>query len=276
MKNEQGQTHCTNCNTELKSAFCHECGEKVMDEKDRSFKALVGQFIDALTSADGKLLKSIRYLITKPGFLTEQFIQGKRKSYTKPINLFLLINLLYFILVPHPSFDLPLKTQLHGQPHKKIAQKLLDNKLASKNLTLENYEPVYNSHSRNVSKTLMILNVPLFALFLLLFHWKRKLYYSEHFIFSLHFYSIIMLFLIVVMVAFYALKPFTAATDISDDLIVPLFTCLSTLYLTFAFKRVFKSKSYISFFKALLLTFCLLPVITAYRFLLFVVVLYTS
>ena len=45
---------------------------------------MVVHFFQDITHYDGKFVGSIRYLLTKPGFLTTEYMAGRRASYLQP------------------------------------------------------------------------------------------------------------------------------------------------------------------------------------------------
>lgn len=49
---------------------------------------------------DSKLFGTLIPLIIKPGFLTTEFMEGRRKRYAEPFRTFLVISIIYFLLLP--------------------------------------------------------------------------------------------------------------------------------------------------------------------------------
>lgn len=82
---QPNQNQCASCGAALQGKFCSECGEKKLNEKDKSVMHFFEEFIHILTHADSKFLKSLKYLITKPGFLTSEHLAGRRKKIHQPI-----------------------------------------------------------------------------------------------------------------------------------------------------------------------------------------------
>lgn len=93
---------CLNCGTRLESEdlFCPHCGQKYLERQDLSFRHLIGESFLDYFHFDSKFFRTIFPLIFKPGQLTLEFIQGKRKTYVSPFRLFLVISIIYFLLLP--------------------------------------------------------------------------------------------------------------------------------------------------------------------------------
>lgn len=89
---------CPSCQTKFKGKFCHDCGEKAFHESDYRIKKFITQTIDIFTHFDEKFLRSFLYIFTKPGFLTRQNMHGIRVKYAKPMQIFLLSNILFFLV----------------------------------------------------------------------------------------------------------------------------------------------------------------------------------
>jgi hypothetical protein len=88
---------CLNCGAQLDSVYnyCPICGQENTDT-DVSIRTLVGDFFDNYLSFDSRFGKTIKPFLFKPGFLTNEFIAGRRASYMHPIRLYLIMSLLYF------------------------------------------------------------------------------------------------------------------------------------------------------------------------------------
>jgi len=92
---------CASCGAKLKGDYCRKCGEKkIVPERDFSIRKFLNQAMWHLAHFDSKLLKSIWLLFSKPGFLTAEWIAGRRVGYMKPIQLFLVASLLFYFFLP--------------------------------------------------------------------------------------------------------------------------------------------------------------------------------
>lgn len=91
-------TVCLNCGERLKGRYCYKCGQDNLDHQDTVWH-LVKHFFEDITHYDGKLWQTIHPLLTQPGFITQQFLLGKRASYLNPVRLFIFLNFIFFFLV---------------------------------------------------------------------------------------------------------------------------------------------------------------------------------
>ena len=189
--------NCLNCGNQLKGPYCHTCGQKDLGKIDRSFRFVIAQFLSAMYFVDGKFIKSFRYFITKPGFLTREFIEGKRVKYISPISLFLIINLLFFLFSTASDFNLALIDQVTLQPYSSWAKELVMSTVKDREITFSEYSTEYNLQSASLSKSLIILNIPVFALLILLINMRKKqFFYIDHFIYATHIFAFVLISMI--------------------------------------------------------------------------------
>jgi len=91
------QLSCQNCRAVLVGPFCAQCGQEARSRR-ASLRALSGEFLEEAFSLDSKLLTSLRLLLFKPGFLTAEYLAGRRVHYLRPFRIFLLATALFFLL----------------------------------------------------------------------------------------------------------------------------------------------------------------------------------
>jgi hypothetical protein len=86
---------CANCRTPLTGAYCAHCGQKVKP-LDPTVRELAADTLGEVTDVDGKLLRSVRFLFTRPGFLSREHAEGRRASYVSPVRLYLVSSVAFF------------------------------------------------------------------------------------------------------------------------------------------------------------------------------------
>lgn len=98
-KKRRKQEHCANCGHHFQEAlsdnYCSNCGQE-NTTKNVSWYLLLKDLRENYVSLESKLFRSIWYLLFKPGFLTIQYIQGKRQPYLMPMRLYLIASVVYF------------------------------------------------------------------------------------------------------------------------------------------------------------------------------------
>ena len=216
-------TTCANCGATLAGKYCQDCGQKRFVESDRRFGHLLHQFIESATDLDSRVWRSLRALMFQPGLLSREYFLGRRARWLAPIPLFLAVNVVYF-LAPLHGGDLtlqfnqqvsgrvrtlasePADTKLtgqqlaaNGQAHTRFTTRLVDQRVRQRDLharaasggaegySYRDLRLAYDAKADDVSKALIILHVPFAALALLLL--VRRRYFSEHFVFALHFFA---------------------------------------------------------------------------------------
>ncbi len=79
---------CANCGTALSGPFCAQCGQHIADYHQSVWR-FVADFLDNTFCWDNKLLRTLWPLLRQPGFLTREFMAGRRVRYVHPLRLFL-------------------------------------------------------------------------------------------------------------------------------------------------------------------------------------------
>lgn len=92
-----GYTHCMNCGTRLKGMYCHQCGQYALDTHQPIWK-YIRQYFENMYQFDGKIWMTLRLMFTRPGFLTNEFNDGKINSYVHPFRLYMCISVVFFTL----------------------------------------------------------------------------------------------------------------------------------------------------------------------------------
>jgi Protein of unknown function (DUF3667) len=75
------------------------CGEKVFEEKQLSAKHFFHEVIDFFYHFENKVLKTIKLNFLKPGFVTKENLNGVRVPYAKPVQLYLVVAFVFYMVV---------------------------------------------------------------------------------------------------------------------------------------------------------------------------------
>ena len=88
---------CKNCGFQIEENFCQFCGQRSSVYKV-TFKETFTDLIDSVFSINAPLIKTIKLLFLNPGKLFRDFLDGKRKSYYKPVAFFIITTFVYLIV----------------------------------------------------------------------------------------------------------------------------------------------------------------------------------
>lgn len=94
---ERKEKICLNCGAALHGRFCHYCGQENIEPKD-SFWHLVTHFVYDIIHFDGKFFSTLKYLLFKPGFLSHEYLRGRRADYLHPIRMYVFTSAFFFLI----------------------------------------------------------------------------------------------------------------------------------------------------------------------------------
>jgi len=88
---------CLNCGSHLSGVFCAECGQRDIPPYP-SLRELVVDAVAEFSGWDGRLATTLRALVQRPGWLTHEFLEGRRVRYISPVRLYLMASVVYFLV----------------------------------------------------------------------------------------------------------------------------------------------------------------------------------
>jgi Protein of unknown function (DUF3667) len=195
---------CLNCGTKLLGPYCSECGQPAVDLR-RPLRELTGNFFEDVLNLDTRLLRAIGPLLLRPGFLTREYLAGRRTRYSPPLRLFLIATLLFagLVAVLPPRSELRIVT---GPAQAATSDQGVRTLVLPKRLTqlgngaisrrLSEAAARAQAHPRqfveaiaaNLPRAFFLL-LPVFALLIRLFYIRQDRLYVDHLIFALHFHA---------------------------------------------------------------------------------------
>lgn len=94
-KHLRADNTCLNCGHIVEERFCTHCGQENLEPKELA-SHLFRHFFEDITHYDSKVFVTIKDLLFKPGFLTKEYLAGKRVKYLHPIRMYIFISFLFF------------------------------------------------------------------------------------------------------------------------------------------------------------------------------------
>jgi hypothetical protein len=89
---------CANCGAAVSGSYCGACGQRV-EQHLHSLWEFLAEAAEVFTHADSRLWRTLAALLLRPGYLTQQFLAGRRASYLSPFRLYLAVSILFFLVV---------------------------------------------------------------------------------------------------------------------------------------------------------------------------------
>jgi hypothetical protein len=273
---------CPLCNGLVDTPYCADCGEQPLAARDLTLRGLAEKILHALTDIDAHTMRSAWKLLRHPGELTLAWSRGVRRAYVAPFQLFLLANVLFFALqwlTGEDVFSSSLDSHLHHQDWSGLAHSLVTQHLETTHTTLDQFTPVFN-HAvvLNAKSLIMLMAVP-FALLLPVSFRRQRRPFMTHAVFSLHLYTFLLLMFCVALLVARAsvLFGFGGFYDPRvDDVLSIANVAACTLYIYVAIGPVYGAQGPLRVLKAPLLALAVAIIAIGYRFLLFLITLYTN
>lgn len=274
---------CPDCGGPIPDKYCTACGEKRFEAADYTLRRFLAETFRAVTDLEMPLARSILALLFRPGLLTSEYLSGRRKRYLKPLQLFVLCNVIYFFAQPFTGFNTlttPLYVHLNGLPYSPAVRHMVAEAVREKRTTFDDYRARFDATIQNQAKSMVVLMVPLFALFLKLLYRRRPA--VGHLVFSLHFYALFLLLLLFVNGSAALIPRASPRLGLlmrsldEDVLFTLLLLLLAGVYVFLALRRAYAERPRAALLKTLPLVLSLMVIVQTYRLALFFTAFYTT
>ena len=216
---------CQNCGHLDSGNFCSQCGQR-FTELNRPIKDILSELGD-IVNIDSRIFRSIIPFLFRPGFLTREYLAGKRRKYMSPFRLYLLLSLVFFFLAQSTSK----KISGNDDDWLKITSDTSETVIRDDSLAIEmlrndslflldvdstsssklirkakrrerlregaidallNKNIFLTNFYQTISYVLFLL-MPVFALLLKMLYIRRRVFYIEHLMFSINMHSYMLL-----------------------------------------------------------------------------------
>lgn len=183
---------CQNCGNDLKGNYCFECGQKGTAAHDRSVKYILEHFFEELFVWDSRFFRSMKYLFTRPGYLTHEYISGRVVRYISPLKMFLFTSFVLFFIMIKSDSDQYKAMVIESTEEDDVIKEFILEKESESGQTNEMYVKNFNDEVNDNITLYIFVIMFLFSIALALVYVTKKIYYSEHIVFTLHFFSFVL------------------------------------------------------------------------------------
>jgi len=97
-KHYRQENDCLNCGAILEGKFCHTCGQENLELKE-SFGHMMNHAISDYFHFDHQFFHTLKPLLFKPGFLTNEYMAGRRAQYLHPVKMYIFVSIVYFLVL---------------------------------------------------------------------------------------------------------------------------------------------------------------------------------
>lgn len=241
-------------------------------------RRFLGESASTLTDVDSTLLRTFAALLRRPGRLTAEYLAGRRTRYLRPVQVFLLCNVLYFFIQPLAGFN-PLTLALEGHVrnhfYSDLARSIMEAEVSSRGIPEREYAILFDATIASQAKTLVFLIIPLVALVLHAMHFRSRRWLADHLVFATHFVAAFLLMILLLSAILHLLLRAGRLLGVETAWVnadaVPIAMLLAMLiaYLYPALRRVYGGGRVPAALRAAAIGFMLLYIVQLYRFILF-------
>ena len=94
---QRKEKDCLNCGATVIGKYCHVCGQENVEPKETLWH-MVTHFFNDITHFDGSFFTTLKDLLFKPGFLSKEYMKGRRASYLHPVRMYVFTSAIFFLL----------------------------------------------------------------------------------------------------------------------------------------------------------------------------------
>jgi hypothetical protein len=206
----ESPAQCLNCDAPLSGPFCSQCGQRDQ-HRIVPLRHLLRDLFHEVVSVDHHVMKTFWALLTKPGLLTVDYLEGRRVRHLPPLRLYLLTSFLMFLtlgtLTPRwvklngsssqPAVTITSKGAKAGPTAVKApgarpaesdtsTESTFDQKMAKGGKKAAENPAAFVAQVIAVLPKAMFILLPVFAALLKMLYLRRRILYAAHIIFALH------------------------------------------------------------------------------------------
>ncbi|MBA3890354.1 MAG: DUF3667 domain-containing protein [Gemmatimonadaceae bacterium] len=252
-----------------------------------------GEAFETLTDVDSTAWRTLRTLLFRPGKLTAEYMRGVRVPYMKPLQFFLIVNVIYFVWVGWAGervFSTTLANHVNQEVYGPRAREMVRARVSEPGMDTDAISAAANRYAERFdgaaavqAKTLIITMVPMFAGLLALVQIARRRQFVQHLVFALHAYTALLVFSIMQRYVLQwppklagRLLGFEVTNAFLNNLVSYAMTLGIGLYLVLGIRRAYEERWRTAIPKGLLLGVSMLFILIAYRVVLFFTVFWMT
>lgn len=92
------EVECANCGRRFEGTYCPDCGQEDRD-LDRSLRAFLRDLFSDVLAFDARIWRTVPLLVTNPGVLARDYVEGRRARYVPPVRLYVFLAAVFFTVL---------------------------------------------------------------------------------------------------------------------------------------------------------------------------------
>lgn len=281
---------CKRCESAEGNRYCTCCGNELGGPRDLSTKQFVKDAVVAVTDVDSALISTFRSLVTKPGELTTEYLSGDRSRFLAPFRLFLLCNLIYFVVAAQVGMGVltvPLSVQTNQMMYQEVSRAMVDEHLhmqdpammakpvAARDSIKRIFTAKYDGATEGIGKVIVAVLIPLYAILIQILYTGRRRFFAEHLVLATHLTAFLLVTFAVIGIAAAVVDRVTGAGARNEELLFTVaFVVAFSTYAYFAQRVVYHANRASAALRTVVLTAGIAPILVILKFVLFLVTLY--
>jgi hypothetical protein len=247
---------CVSCGHPLAgNNYCSRCGEEVLDPSKLTLRHFFTHtLVHELFNFDGKIWRTLGLLLFRPGLLALEYSAGRRRPYVNPLRVLIVSIVVYVLATPGTGFTLrfgdlqlavapaPMAQSIGGVIdqidrfgilERMFAERFGPSETASSELRIR-----FNRNLNGFATPLSFTTVVMAALVLYGLFRRRRPLLVEHMVFSMHYFSAVLLWLLLPLLVFRLNLMAVSATFL---ITLPVVLIWHVVYLAIALRRFYFS-----------------------------------
>lgn len=92
---------CASCGAPLSGRFCSACGEQKLEPHQLTLRHfLTDSLVPEIVNLDGKIWRTLRKLLFRPGALALAYVAGRRRKYVQPLRVLFTAIIVFVLAMP--------------------------------------------------------------------------------------------------------------------------------------------------------------------------------
>ena len=211
---------CANCNGTVETNFCPTCGQKNSVHRI-TVSHVLHEGLHSVTHADKGFLLLVKELVTRPGIVAKEYIEGRRKRYFNPLSFLVISSALFAYFGSATGY---MDKLTGGGPNRAGGRPIS-----------EVWREVFQIASHSGKWLTLLFIAPLFALLSWLFFIKKKYNYAENFVLHSFIFGEAALLRLVVFIPLYLIFP-----ERTSVLNLFVYEAIFLTFVTIAYKQFYE------------------------------------